>query len=236
MLKNININLSILILFLLFPAGCAWENIPEGNQEKPLRVRITMDVQGKIDANLFYFIVFNFSGDTKQMPKPDFEGDERGKYWDAYYMYGNPRLTGNDFYRGVAGKTKSGENRLDKRPIPSAYMNEFVSTSSPTPGGPPPSTSQIKLELDFGVVDMDKFKSINMNMMVSSLPFDRIDNPDDQYDAFVYDNFEDNGVTLPLSGGKTDFNEEEYKKETQENIGENPPPNANIIDWRLLIL
>ena len=236
MLKISYIYLSILILLAALMTGCAWENIPEGPEVKPLRIRITMDVQGKIDPNVFYFFVFNFSGDSKQMPKPEFEGDLRAKFWDAYYMYGNPRLTGHDFYRGIGGKTKTGANRLDRRPTPSNYLTEFISTSSPTPGAPPPSTNRIKLELDFGVVDMTKYKSVNMNMMSSSLPLDRIDNPDDQYDAFIYDNFLDNGVTLVLSSGKTDFNEQEYQKEQDENIGEHPPANANIIDWRVLIL
>lgn len=226
--------LYILVLLSLLAGGCAWENLPEEGVQKDFRLKITMRVQGTIDKNLFYFMVFNFSGDTSKKPKPEFEDDERGMYWDAYYMYGNPRLTGNDFYRAVAGTTQQGYNRLDLRPIASYEMVEFVPSSSPKPGTVPQNLNSIVLELDFGKITPPN--KINLNMMVSSLPFDRIDNPDDQWDATIYDSFLFEGVTLNLSGSDTDFNEEEYKVEDDENIGENPPPNANIIFWRVQIL
>ena len=227
-----------ILLILILPGisnGCAWENIPEEGGEKDFRVRISMRVQGQIDPNLFYFFVFNFSGNQSKKPKPDFEHEERGMYWQAYYMYGNPRLEGHDFYRGVAGKTKDGRNRLSLRPIPSNEMFEFVPTSVPKPGSTP-SGNTISLELDFGKYE-DVPSRINLNMMVSSLPFDRIDNPvDDLWEAFVYDSFLFEGVTLNITGYKTDFHEQDFKVEVEENLGENPPPNASIVFWRVLLL
>jgi len=232
MLNYICKYLIILVLLPFILGGCAWENI-EGEVEQNLRLRIEMQVQGTIDPNLFYFIVFNFSGDANQKPVPDFEDDERGLYWDAYYMYGNPRGTGWDFYRALAGTAKDGNPRLDKRPTPSDYLFEFVPTSQPTPGTTP-SGNKLILELDFGT--MDTPAKVNMNMMVSSLPFDRVDNPDDPYDALIYDSFLFDGVTLNLNGNVKDFHEEDFKVEQEENIGENPPPNANITFWRVRIL
>ncbi len=227
---------------LLATAGCAWENIPEEGETPELRLRITMEVQGQIDPNLFYFIVvnfqsvegWNFSG-TKGFPQPDFEGDERGLNWDVYYMYGNPRLTGNDFYRGIGGTTPSGVSRFNFRPSPSSDLFEYVPSSIPSQGNIP-SGNQIRLDLDFGKVDPKTLGTVNLNMMVASLPFDRTDNPDDQYDALVYDSFLDGGVSLSFSSGTTDFNEQDQPQEQQENIGENPPPNANIVFWRVQIL
>jgi hypothetical protein len=235
MYRIINKILLILILAFLLQSGCAWENLPEGDEtEKDLRMTITFRVQGQLDPNLFYFIVFNFSGDPSKKPKPDFEDEERGLNWDAYYMYGNPRLEGHDFYRGLGiGQTKDGTPYLDLRPVQSKKLTEFVTTSYP-PVKTIPVGNQIVLELDFGKTKPPP--SVNMNMMVSSLPIDRVDNPDDGYDALVYDSFKFDGITLNLGGTKTDFHEQETPMEDEENIGENPPPNANIIFWRVQIL
>ena len=227
--------LFILVIVVLFLISCAWENVPIGGEPDNLRVQITMELQGQIDKTLFYFFVFNFSGNPDKKPEPEFEDDKRGLNWDVYYMYGNPRLSGYDFWRGMRGITEAGTQALDDRPIPSQEMFEFVPTSRPTPLNDP-SGKKITLELDFGNLPTDKYKSINMNMMVSSLPFDRIDNPDDLFDAFIYDSFLFDGVTIVLDGNKIDFNDTEFQVEVEENIGENPPPNANIVDWRLLIL
>jgi hypothetical protein len=221
------------MLIPLLQAGCAWENIDEGDTDDDFRMQIELRVKGSIDPNLFYFIVFNFSGDKDQKPIPDFEDEERGLYWDAYYMYGNPRLTGHNFYRGIAGTAKDGNPKLDKRPAPSNELWEFVPTSKPTVGTSPTGNS-IMLELDFG---LNKPPSIvNMNMMVSSLPFDRVDNPDDPYDALIYDSFLFDGVTLNIGGSTKDFHEQDFKVEQDENIGENPPPNADITFWRVLVI
>lgn len=224
------INLLIIILLVLLLTGCAWENLPEEGVTPDFRIRITLRVQGSINKDLFYFIVFNFSGIPDNKPEPYFEDDERGSHWDAYYMYGNPQMTGLDYWRAVAGTTQKGYNRLDLRPIPSNEMIEFVPTSIPVPGVSP-TGNKLVLELDFGKLKPPK--SINMNMMVASLPFDRIDNPDDQWDAMIYDSFLFDGVTLNLGGSETDFHEHDFKVEEEENIGENPPPDANIIFWRV---
>jgi hypothetical protein len=225
--------------------GCAWENLPPEGVKKDFRVSIILRVQGSIDPNLFYFIVFNFSGLAAQRPEPQFEDEKRGLYWDAYYLYGNPRNTGHDFYRAIAGTTKGGQNKLDLRPLRSKDMVEFVPAESWPPRYEMPSGNEIRLELDFGA-PLDELidpppTSINLNMMVASLPFDRVDNPDDEWDALIYDSFNWQGlgaVTIHLTGGKTDFSEydTQYKAEEIENIGENPPANANIVFWRLHIL
>jgi len=227
------INMLIIMHLVLLLTGCAWENLPEEGYTPDLRIRIILRVQGQIDPGIFYFIVFNFSGDPAKKPKPEFEDDERGLYWDAYYMYGNPRMTGLDYWKAVAGTTKKGYNRLDLRPTPSYDMVEFVTSTVPKPGITPTS-NKLVLDLDFGKLKPPN--SINMNMMVASLPFDRIDNPDDIWDAVIYDSFLLEGVTLNLGGNETDFNEEDFRVEEQENIGENPPPNANIISWQVLKL
>jgi hypothetical protein len=231
-LKTIT-TLLIILSLLPFLTGCAWENLPEEGVTPDLRLRITMSVQGTLDPTHFYFFVFNFSGIPDNKPKPKFEDDERGLHWDAYYMYGNPQLTGLDYWRGVAGITKAGYNRLDLRPIPSYSMFEYVSISVPKPGVTP-TGDQLVLELDFGKRKAPN--TINMNMMVSNLPFDRIDNPDDLYDATIFDSFLFDGVTLNLAGSDTIFREEEFKVEEQENIGENPSPNDNIVSWKVQLL
>ncbi|MFH1514261.1 MAG: hypothetical protein ABIG42_02250 [bacterium] len=111
--------MAIRVLILTFilsilSVGCAWENIDPTVNDENRFWEIQMVMEGGINTNLYYIIVFNFSGDENQKPLAALSGEDRGKFWDVYYMYGKPgdrpeiATEPLDFYKGLGANVKSG--------------------------------------------------------------------------------------------------------------------------------
>ena len=77
-------------LLLLIVTGCAWENVDETEGKQYPIWEVKMVMEGSINQNLYYIIMFNFSGDENLQPFPEIDGEDRGRNWDVYYMYGKP--------------------------------------------------------------------------------------------------------------------------------------------------
>ena len=78
MLKKLIPILCLIVLSLNI--GCAWENLPEGEVEVQKIIQVTMRLGGAMHEDLFYYIIFNVSGDPDNKPYSVFEGDDRGKF------------------------------------------------------------------------------------------------------------------------------------------------------------
>ena len=106
--------LTLAIILSFLSVGCAWENVEPNEDDKDRFWEIKMIMEGSINTNLYYIIVFNFSGDENQKPLAALSGEDRGLFWDVYYMYGKPGDRPEiapeplDFYKGIGGSTLTG--------------------------------------------------------------------------------------------------------------------------------
>lgn len=99
----------------LLLTGCAYQNDPTGTgRNNILEFRITFADRVNPDR-FFYWLVFNFSDDTAEIPRVDIDVflDRAviGQFWDTYYVYGRPGdwdtpLPAN-FYKGFGGNDTS---------------------------------------------------------------------------------------------------------------------------------
>jgi len=263
--RHIFRTLIITAIVMILACGCAWENIPPGEGEANRIWEIRMVMEGSIDLSTYYFIVFNISGDPAQLPVADFDGLDRGRNWDFYYVYGKPGadpFSGFadplDFYKGEGGgtavtggelpietdpkkrrkdpqKPASTQNKLDTKPTLLSDKIEFLNagiTSSPIiDGGSPIANNTIFLRLNFK--ELPAFPAIvNMNMIVSSLGIDVLSNdPNDDYEALVWDSFEGKGISLRIHEHKEFREGEGFTVEVTDGFVPNKTPSKNIISW-----
>ncbi|MFH1677087.1 MAG: hypothetical protein ABIC40_08680 [bacterium] len=226
MYKFSTLILPILLLFTV--ASCAWSNEDDPNQTKNTVIQVTMRLGGAIRNDLFYYFVFNISGDPLKKPYSVFDDSEdRGKYWSVYYMYGTPPRRPTGIYRGRGGTTKQGVSRIDNPPLEQAYLSELLPINNI-------QGNQFILRIDLGQVSL---KNINMNMIVCNQAIDADSRLEYEYDAYVYDSFYDRGLTLNLTGNILLWNEAQYSQELISNEHEDvAPPEANIVDWQFNVL
>ncbi len=224
MSKKIALILNILILFVA--TGCAWENLPEGEEEDQRIIEVTMRLGGAIVPEYFYYIVFNVSGDDTMKPYSIFEGEDRGKYWHVYYMVGQPPFRAYGLYRGRGGLGPGGEELIDKEPVERSYLNELLP-------GTDFSGDRIHLK-----IDLSEFASvpakINMNMIVCNQAIDERSRYEYELEPVVWDSFYQGGITMNLSG-IDDFWDEMVSEHRQEDIPneyeELAVPGADIKGW-----
>lgn len=212
---------------LFFLVSCAWENLPEGVQEKQRIIEVTMKTGGAMRPDLFYYIVFNLSGDPSKKPYSIFEGEDRGKYWSVYYMWGKPPYKNLGLYRGFGGKGKDGKNLVDNPPLDRSLLHELTTGTSV-------SGDRMTLRIDLSKLAIPaSITSINMNMIVCNQAIDADSRVDYQYAPYVFDSFYDRGITIPLTGVGDYWDEANNPQERLPNEHENSaPPEANITDWR----
>ena len=211
-------------------SGCAWSNEEDLTQPKNTVIQITMRLGGAIRNDLFYYFVFNLSGDPLKKPYSVFDNtSDRGKYWSVYYMYGTPPRKETGIYRGFGGTNKQGKPRIDNPPLEQDYLSELLPINNI-------QGNQFILRIDLGKRSL---KKINMNMIVCNQAIDAESRLEYEYDAYVYDSFYDHGLTLDLTGYTLTWNESQtqYSQETISNEHEDvAPPEANIVDWQFTIL
>jgi hypothetical protein len=177
----------------------------------------------------FYYIVFNLSGDSEKKPYSVFEGEDRGKYWNIYYMYGRPPFRDLGLYRGYGGIGPNDEVLIDMEPLERAYLNELLP-------GTDVSGDHMVLRIDLTKLKLPT-KKINMNMIVCNQAIDAKSQIEYEYDPLVWDSFYGRGITMDL-GGTTDFwNEFNNRMEDKPNEREDvAPPGADIKNWRFQII
>jgi hypothetical protein len=212
-------------------SGCAWENLPEGVQEKQVIVQVTMRVGGPMRTDLFYYIVFNLSGKADNKPYSVFDGDDRGKNWTVYYMWGTPPNEPTGLYRGLGGKAKDGSNRIDKFPQ-SQYLNELRSVDV---GG-----DHMTLVIDLSAFSIPSTYTLNMNMIVCNQAIDAVSRQEYIYDPRVFDSFYARGISMNITP-TADFWDEMHNPmepplQPKNEYEYMAPPEANIVDWRFQII
>lgn len=231
-MKLYKLFLPILYILITIPySGCAWENLPEGEEEEQLIVEVTMRMAGAMRPDLFYYVVFNLTGDPDKKPYSVFDGEDRGRNWNVYYMWGTPPYEDTGLWRGVGGKDNEGNDRVDNFPTEEAFLNELL-----------PGTTQEgdHLTLRINLSDFDyQFTSLNMNMIVCNQAIDAESRLEYEYDPWVYDSFYARGITINLTGSETYWDENQPTNE-QEAISnereDSAPPEADIVYWRFVIV
>ncbi len=226
MFKKYTLILYILPLLIAFN-GCAWENLPEGEVANEKIIRVNMRMEGPMHEELYYYIVFNLSGDPERKPYSLFMGEDRGKYWSVYYMYGQPPFRDRDIYRGFGGTTTEGANRVDGRPTESRDLNEILSSNT--------QGDQFTLELnltEFGLIP----DLININMIVCNQAIDLESKLEYEWDPYVYDSFWERGISINMNSNDLWWGEAnpdfQMEQDTQSNEHElSAPPEADIISW-----
>ena len=222
--------LVILCMLTLFSAvSCAWENLPEGEQEIKRIIQVTMRLGGTMRTDLFYYIVFNLSGDPNKKPYSVFDGEDRGKYWTVYYMYGQPPYEDLDLYRGFGGKGTDGSSRIDRFPTEQDELNELLLGTSI-------QGDQMTLRIDLTELKL-KSPIMNMNMIVCNQAIDAQSKFEYKYIPCVWDSFYAQGVTIDLMGTDYYWNEQSDPMEQISNEHEDTAsPEANIIGWYFQIV
>jgi hypothetical protein len=224
--------IAILYILMVAPlAGCAWENLPEGGGEPDKIIEVTMRVGGAMRADLFYYIVFNLSGDPSRKPYSVFKGDDRGKYWNVYYMWGTPPYEDTGLYRGLGGKGVGGKELIDVFPTKREFLNELKT-------GTTQEGDTLKLRINLSAIDVT-VDSLNMNMIVCNQAIDAESRVEYEYDPYVFDSFYARGITINLTTS-TDYWDENMPAYEQEGIPneyeESAPPEADIVYWRFQIV
>jgi len=212
--------------------SCAWENLPEGEVKKQRIVQVTMRLGGAMRPDLFYYIVFNLSGDPNKKPYSVFEGEDRGKYWTVYYMWGTPPHRDTDLYRGFGGKSKSGSNLIDKPPIPRRDLIELL---------PGTVVEGDHMTLVINLTDLPFPETgnviVNMNMIVCNQAIDAVSRIEYEYEPYVFDSFLNRGISMTLTSVADYWDEFHNQQEHIPNEHEDvAPPEANIVDWRFQIV
>lgn len=220
------------IILLVFNCGCAWENLPEeGNDDpKPQRViQVKMQLGGAKREDIFYYIVFNLSGDPANKPLPIFDGEDRGKNWTVYYMYGKPPNRDLGLYRGYGGEGTGGSNLIDSQPLEAAYLNELMEGTST-------SGDQITIRIDLTEIPIGN-GIFNLNMIVCNQAIDAESQIEYEFDPYVVDAFLDGGVSIDFFGTADLWNETYNPQEEIPNEHEDvAPPGADIINWNFRII
>ena len=226
---------SCLILYIvavLFSSGCAWENLPQGQQEKKRIIQVTMSVGGNMNPNLFYYIVLNLSGDSNKKPLSVFDGADRGKYWMVYYMYGTPPRRPTGLYRGFGGIGKNGGDLIDIQPRSQEYLLELGPGTVVT-------GDHMTLSLDLSKLLKPTVTSVNvnLNMIVCNQAIDAQSRLEYEYDPYVYDSFLNGGITLNIPSELRIWNEHSNSMETIPNEHETTArPEADIRDWLVQVI
>ncbi len=110
MLIRLIISISLLAFLSI---GCAWENLDADVTDVDRIWELRMVMEGAVDDYSYYIIVFNFSGDINQKPLAALDGEERGRFWEVYYMRGKPGDRPEmapeplDFYKGLGGSSQT---------------------------------------------------------------------------------------------------------------------------------
>ena len=222
------------ILYILIAiqfSGCAWENLPEGETEEQLIIEVTMRMAGAMHPDLFYYIVFNVTGDSDKKPYSVFDGEDRGKYWNIYYMWGRPPYEDTGLWRGLGGKGIGGNDLIDNFPTEEGYLTELRS-------GTTQEGDHLTLRIDLSDIGYE-FTSINMNMIVCNQAIDADSRLEYEYDPLVYDSFFSRGITINLAGTEDywDENQPTNAQEIYSNEREDDaPPEADIVYWSFVIV
>ncbi|MCX6645987.1 MAG: hypothetical protein NTY09_06485 [bacterium] len=224
--------IQILVIILSFAiSGCAWENISkEGEEPEPQRViQVRMQVGGAKREDIFYYIVFNLSGDPAKKPLAIFDGVDRGKNWTVYYMWGKPPNHNLGLYRGYGGEGTGGSNLIDQPPVEQAFLNELMEGTSI-------SGDQITLRIDLTKIAIGN-GIFNLNMIVCNQAIDSESQFEYEFDPLVADSFYSGGISIDFFGIADTWNETNNPQEDIANEREElAPPEADIIDWSFRII
>jgi hypothetical protein len=229
---NKSIILILYIIFLLAGVGCAWENLPQGQEETQRIIQVNMRMGGAMRSDLFYYIVFNLSGNAENKPYSVFDGVDRGKFWTVYYMWGTPPLKETGLYRGFGGKGVNGSNLIDRFPMSREYLNELLP-------GTTVEGDHMTLSIDVSKLHIPATTSlsVNMNMIVCNQAIDATSRLEYEYDPYVFDSFYGRGITMIYTSTADYWDELHNPQESIPNEHEDvAPPEANIIDWRFQII
>ncbi len=222
----------ILYILALIPmCGCAWENLPEGEVEEKKIIQVTMRLGGKMRSDLFYYIVFNLSGDPDKKPYSVFDGEDRGKNWTVYYMWGTPPFEPTGLYRGFGCKGISGNDLIDNFPDKEDFINELLP-------GTNVSGDSMTLRIDMTNLPLTS-GYINLNMIVCNQAIDAQSKFEYEYDPYVFDSFYERGITMNLLGYETFWSEQQSENAQEEfpnEQEETAPPEADIINWRFQVI
>jgi hypothetical protein len=221
----------LIILVALIVPGCAWENLPSETQDvTPQRViQVRMQLGGAKREDLFYYIVFNLSGDPAKKPLAIFDGVDRGKNWTVYYMWGKPPNRNLGLYRGYGGEGTGGSNLIDQIPVEQAFLNELMEGTSVT-------GDQMTLRIDLTNIAIGN-GIFNLNMIVCNQAIDAESQFEYEYDPYIVDSFYDGGISIDFFGNADTWNETYNPQEEIPNEHEDiAPPEADIIDWSFRII
>jgi hypothetical protein len=219
----------LLILLVIPQTGCAYDNLPKGEQENQTIIQVTMRLGGAKREDYFYYIVFNLSGDPEKKPRPIFDGEDRGKNWSVYYVWGWPPDHELGIYRGYGGEGVNGGNLIDVFPIEEAFLNELLP-------GTNANGDQFTLRIDLTDVPLAS-GIINMNMIVCNQAIDAESQFEYEFDPYVFDSFYNYGISININGTADFWNEVHNPQEDIPNEHEDiAPPEADIIGWHFQIV
>jgi len=216
-------------LTLLAGTGCAWENPPEGGELPQKIIRVSMTLGGAMHEDLFYYIVFNLSGKIDNKPYSVFDGEDRGKFWTVYYMYGAPPYKLRDLYRGFGGKGVNDNLLIDKLPIPRIDLIELLQGTSV-------QGNTMTLEINLTELPLAS-DIINMNMIVCNQAIDAESKFWYEDEPWVFDSFLYRGISIDMGSYDNYWSEANYKQEEIANEHEeSAPPEADIKDWSFQVI
>ncbi len=182
---------------LLFLApGCAKDAL-KGSPELAQNIKITAVFKDKLETDVFYFLVFNFTNanDPQESlrPEPNVSGLDRGKNWEMYIVFHHYAGFSGPTWQTRAKRPGEGNFWVDELANPLAQQFFFLNASA---GG-----NSITVELDplelVGPNNETPSRFI-LDIMTADAGIDKETNPDDL--GIVYD-WIDEVIVVPIEVG-----------------------------------
>lgn len=213
---------------LFLTPGCAKDAL-KGAPELAQNIKITAVFKDKLETDVFYFFVFNFTNanDPQESlrPEPNVSGIDRGKNWEMYIVFHH--------YAGFSGPTWQTRSKrpgdgafwVDELANPLAQQFFFLNASA---GG-----NSITVELDplelVGPNNETPSRFI-LDIMTADAGIDKETNPDDL--GIVYD-WIDEVIVVPIEVGTRIVERELLYEEIDDSsifI-----PGSNLVDYTITV-
>lgn len=232
--KAVVLSLALAALVIVL-SGCAKDAL-KGAPEEADRIRITATFD-KLNNQLYYFFVFNFSsaGNPTEENRPEHlvSGPDRGRNWEFYIVYHHFGGFGPATWEVLSKEQGDSETWIDELPQPLEQQLYFLDV---TPGrGGTSSGNKLTIELDpLELLDVNNVTPTKflLDIMTSDTGVDKQTNPEDL--GYVYD-WLDEPVVVNIQVDE-DLREKEFLiEDLDDSILFYEGGGSDLIDWTVQV-
>lgn len=213
---------------LLAMPGCARDAI-KGAPELAQSIRISATFAERLEPDVFYFFVFNFSNafdpQASLRPEPNVSGPDRGRNWEMYIVFHHYGGFSGPTWQARAKRPGEGAFWVDEVALSLQQQFYFISASA--------SGTTITIELDpLELVGPDNSTPSRfiLDIMTADTGIDKDTNPDDI--GLVYD-WIDEVLVVPIEVGTRLLERELLYEEFDDSTIF--VPGSDLVDWSVTV-